>query len=460
MNKEKLSEKENFKYLVIKDLVNNKGNVLRASVKLNISKSQVYKLMKNFKTNGINAFSHKSKGTTPKNKIDDNTKNKIIDLYNKKYYDSNLLHFTELLKEYENINYSHQTIRNILKDAHIISLKAHKRTKKDFKKKLKEMSKKSVDNEFIETIEQKIERIDLSPHPKREKSKYFSELVQMDASSFKFLEDDITYHLHLAIDDCTNTVLGAYLDTQETLKGYYNILYQIILNYGTPAKIYTDRRTVFEYKKLNSKDVDKDTYTQFSYACLQLGIEIKTTSVAQAKGLIEKTNSTFQSRLPIDLRIAGIKSLEQANIFLKSYIKKYNDKFALQINNNKNVFEIQEDMSLVNIILGIISERTIKKDHSLKYINNYYFPINDNNEKIYFNYRTKVLVIKAFDGSLLANVDNKIYRLELITSHKEYSEEFDLENPKLEEKAKKKWFPPKNHPWRHFTFSKHLEKLE
>ena len=65
--------------------------------------------------------------------------------------------------------------------------------------------------------------------------------------------------------------------------GYYNVLHQILTTYGIPYSFYTDKRTVFEYRRKESASLEKDTFTQFSYACNQLGIEIKTTSVPEAK---------------------------------------------------------------------------------------------------------------------------------------------------------------------------------
>ncbi len=108
----------------------------------------------------------------------------------------------------------------------------------------------------------------------------------MNASVHLWFGDQRLY-LHAAIDDSTSIIVGAYFDTLETLHGYYQVLYQILTNYGIPGMFYTDARTVFEYKNKKMKDVGKDTFTQFSYACKQLGIEIKTTSVAQAKGRAE-----------------------------------------------------------------------------------------------------------------------------------------------------------------------------
>lgn len=79
-------------------------------------------------------------------------------------------------------------------------------------------------------------------HPRRARCKYAGEMIQMDAASFEWIDGQI-WHLHLAIDDATNEVVGAYFDTQERL----NVFYQILTNYGIPAMFYTERRTVFEH---------------------------------------------------------------------------------------------------------------------------------------------------------------------------------------------------------------------
>ena len=88
--------------------------------------------------------------------------------------------------------------------------------------------------------------------------------------------------------------MGAYFDPQETLNGYYHVLYQILTDYGIPHMLFTDRRTVFEYKQKKSSSVEEDRFSQFSYACKQLSIEIKTNSVAQAKGRVERMFQTLQ----------------------------------------------------------------------------------------------------------------------------------------------------------------------
>ena len=103
---------------------------------------------------------------------------------------------------------------------------------------------------------------------------------------------------------------------------------------------YTDRRTIFEYKrKINAFD-DDDTFTQFSYACHNLGVDIKTTSIAQAKGRMARRlkSDVPVTRLPIELRRAHITHIESANEFLRSYLKKFNDRFALRLNTTTNLY--------------------------------------------------------------------------------------------------------------------------
>ena len=82
-------------------------------------------------------------------------------------------------------------------------------------------------------------------------------------------------------------------------------------------------------------------YKRQAYACKQLGVELGSSSVPQAKGRVERLNQTLQSRLPVELRLAGITTIDAANEFLNSYIKEFNEKFALPLHGIKSVFEVQ-----------------------------------------------------------------------------------------------------------------------
>lgn len=215
---------------------------------------------------------------------------------------------------------------------------------------------------------------------------------------------------------------------------------------------YTDRRTVFEYRQKRSKKVEDDTFTQFSYACKQLGVEIKTTSIAQAKGRVERAFQTLQQRLPIALRLAGITELKEANVFLNSYIKKYNAKFALPINSTKSVFENQPEIETIHQILAVLSERTVDSGHCIKYKSNYYKTMDAQGLQVYYHRGTKGLVIETFDKRLLFSINDHVYELEEVPVRETHSKEFDIKA--ADTPPQKRNIPGPRHPWRSDTFLK------
>ena len=219
---------------------------------------------------------------------------------------------------------------------------------------------------------------------------------------------------------------------------------------------FTDRRTVFEYKQKKTPTTEEDTFTQFGYACKQLGVEIQTSSVPQAKGRVERLFQTLQSRVPLELKLAGITTIEQANVFLNSYIKEFNAKFALEINHTKSVFEKQPSVENINLTLAVLADRKIDCGHCLRFETKYYIPNDGNNNPTYFRKGTDALVIKAFDGGLFVSIGNKIYGLKEIPSHKATSKNFDFTEDKP--KKRKRYLPPMSHPWKQASFQAYLEK--
>lgn len=190
----------------------------------------------------------------------------------------------KLLAKYEDINISRSAVNSILMGENILSPMAQRKTKKKVRRLLREQKKKATTKKKITKISEKLIAIE-DAHPSRPRCAYTGEMVQMDASEHVWFGNNKT-HLHAAVDDATGAIIGAYFDHQETLNGYYNVLEQILKTRGIPYMFFTDRRTVFEYKKKKSPSVEEDTFTQFGYACKQLGIEIKTSSVPEAKGRV------------------------------------------------------------------------------------------------------------------------------------------------------------------------------
>ena len=453
MRKVELRMNEEYKYRIIKKLVETDGNKKRAASKLNCTVRTVNRLIIKYKSEGKSAFIHGNRGRIPSTAISLDTKNKIISLYINEYSNANFSHFCEIVHREFNIKISDTTLNKWLREEDIISPKARRRTKKLLKQQLKTKMKNSKSKKIKNDIKNSISLIDeKDAHPRRPRSKYVGEMIQMDASSFHWIDNEL-WHLH-----ADGKIVGAYFDYQETLKGYYNVLHQILTNHGIPALFYTDRRTVFEYKRKDRAFDDEDTFTQLSYACHNLGIDIKTTSVPQAKGRVERLNQTLQSRLPVELKYARITNIEDANKFLNSYIKKFNDQFALQLNTTKSVYEKQPDIEEINHTLTVLSPRKIDSAHCIRFKNKYYLPVSDKNVKRYFSNKTDCMVIEAFDGSLYVNILDTLYLMEEVPEHERFSKEFDDEPDIKEKKVKKKYIPPMTHPWKRASYNNYVQK--
>ena len=458
MRKAELRMNEKEKYDVIKELVDHNGNKNRACEKLNLSRRQIDRLIILYKEKGKYGFVHGNRNKKPVNSIDRSISEDIILLYKNKYQDWNFYHFKEFLEINENIKVSYDFIYKTLTKEGFISPKARKKTKRKFKKQQllneKKINMAMSDEQINNIINHELSLED--SHPRGEKPKYFGEIIEQDGSIHVWF-GGIKTCLHLAIDKATSTIVGAYFDKQETLNGYYNVLYQILTNYGIPYKFLTDNRTVFNYMSLNpdKRTSDKDVLTQYGYACKQLGIELKTTSVSQAKGLIERTNGTFQGRLVNELKLNGITTIEDANKYLTEvFVPYFNQRFAMDYKKFPSVFESSPSEEKINYTLAVLTPRKIDNGNSIKFKNKYYQPYLDNEIKCFLP-KTECLVIKAFNRDLLVTIDESVYELKELTRNERFSKEFD-EIPEIKEI--KKYIPPMTHPWKVEYFKKQLKK--
>ena len=459
MGKVELRMKEQKKYEVIKELVEHGGNKERAALKLGITIRQVNRLIIIYKERGKEGFVHGNRSRKPATTLNKSLSEDIILLYKTKYQDFNFSHFKEYLEEEENIKVSYKFIYDTLTKEGILSPKARKRTIKEYIKKqlLKEKKINLAMNEkqINEIVNHEI-NLEYS-HPRGEKPKYFGEIIEQDGSIHLWFGDKKTC-LHLAIDKATSIIVGAWFDNQETLNGYYHVLYQILNNYGIPYRFLTDNRTVFNYMLLNpdKRTSEKDVLTQYGYACKQLGIDLNTTSVSQAKGLIERTNGTFQGRLVNELKLNGITTIEEANKYLTEvFVPKFNSKFAMDYHKFKSVFEIAPSEEVINYTLAILTPRKIDNGNSIKYKNKYYQPYLNNEIKCFLP-KTECLVINAYNGELLVAIDEQVLELKELSRNERFSKEFDEEV--VEKQEKEKYIPPMTHPWKIEYFKNQIEK--
>ena len=200
---------------------------------------------------------------------------------------------------------------------------------------------------------------------------------------------------------------------------------------------------------------EKDVLTQYGYACKQLGIELETSSVSQSKGLVERTNGTFQGRLVNELKLNGITTIEKANKYLlEVFVPDFNQRFAMDYKKFESVFEASPSEEKINYTLAVLSPRKIDNGNSIKYYGKYYQPYLNNELKCFLP-KTECLVIKAYNGDLLVAIDEQVLELRQLARNEKFSKEF---NEEAEVKEVKKYVPPMSHPWKLASFKKQMQK--
>jgi transposase len=443
------------KYETIKSLADCDGNKLRAAARLGCTVRTVNRMLAGYKEKGKEHFVHGNRGRKPARTIPDRERQLIADLYRTKYFDANFKHFTELLASEEGICVSAGTTRNILMKERLLSPKATRKTKRRIKKELETKKAAAKTKKEAAAIQNAIISVE-DAHPRRPRCVNFGEMLQTDACSHNWFGKEKST-LHIAVDDATGMIVGAFFDAQETLEGYYNVFYQILTDYGIPYMFFTDRRTVFEYKSKAEADKkpETDTFTQFAYACKRLGVEIKTSSVPQAKGRVERMFQTLQGRLPVLMRLAGVTTVERANAFLNHYIKEHNAKFALTSYNIPSVFEKQPDPEKINLTLAVLAPRKVDAGHSVRFENKYFKTVARSGIEACFRKGTDGLVVKAFDKRLFFCVGEEVYALEEIPLHERESKNFGPQKPV--EPPKPRYVPPMSHPWKRKSFETYLK---
>lgn len=451
----KLNMFEERKYEIIKKVYNKQYSKERAELKLDLSRRQINRLVKKYELEGKAGFVHGNTNKKPSTTISDCTKKRILELYQNKYESFNVTHFVEKLNEVEKIKVSYTTVRNLLFENHLLSPRAFRKTKKLKRKELQELeqTKNKLSTHEAKQLNE-IEGVNpLKAHPTRARKKYFGELLQMDASQHDWFKSGTHVHLHTAIDDATGTVVGAYFDRQETLNAYYEISRQFLTTYGIPYELLTDNRTVFEYKKKKNPSEEKDSFTQYGYACHTLGIKLTTTSIPETKGKIERLWNTFQDRLSNEMALLDIQSIEEANNFLISYLPKYNKKFAFPIKDTKSAFEKLPENTTLEHVLARFSRRVVHNGHIIKYQNKQYHLQNENGQ-VFLPIKSKLMIIETLDHKLYADYQDNLYKLEEIPLRDKHSKELD--HP-IKPKVQTVYIPPQSHPWKKASYERYLK---
>jgi len=307
-----MSEKQLNRFSVISKTIGGHMTIAEAAFSLGISQRQIIRLKQGVIAEGAAFLIHKNTGRKPHHALNEKLIAEIITLKQSENYKSaNFQHFQELLQTHEKIKVSYSALHSLLTDANIKSPKKRRRFK---------------------------------PHRRRKRKPQEGLLIQMDATPFEWFGSSEKFSLHGAIDDATGNIVGLYMTKNECLHGYWEVMRQCMLTHGIPVSLYTDRHAIFLSTlagKLSIEDqlagkVVNDT--QFGRAMGELGITLIPARSPQAKGRIERLWETLQSRLPVEFKIAGISTIDQANDFLTNYLAAFNATFSVEPEDTESAF--------------------------------------------------------------------------------------------------------------------------
>jgi len=412
-----MTQEERTKLYIARSLIDGKMTIREAAEISGLSERQWKRIKKGVKEQGDAFVINKNRGRKPHNAISDEVKAQVVALKNSdKYNKANFSHFQELIEEHESLRLSKSTVYRILISNGFTSPKNH---------------------------------IHRNSHNRRKRKPRRGMLVIADASPHRWFFDDREFSLHGAVDDATGEILSLFFTPNECMEGYFEVIRDIVTIHGVPLALYVDRHTIFRSPNMDKLSIEDELSgkrikdTQFGRAMRELGINLIYAKTPQAKGRIERLWETLQSRLPVELNIAGIKSIEEANAFLKTFITKYNQKFAVEPKEPEIDFRSLDKSLNLDYILCTKETREVDNGSAFSY-NNIFYRVIRNGKTMPIIPKAKVTVLQSHKIGIKVQYSGEIYDVEQL-------DEKPKKQPKIEEKTVKRTkpiTPSPEHPWR------------
>jgi len=205
-------------------------------------------------------------------------------------------------------------------------------------------------------------------HQSRERRPRFGELIQIDGSHHDWFEGRApACCLLVFIDDATSKILSMRFEPSETTQGYLRCLEDHLKTYGRPLAYYSDKHAIFKTTRKDCVD-GRLADTQIHRALRELQIELICAHSSQAKGRVERANSTLQDRLIKEMRLRQISSIEEGNAYLNSFLSQHNKRFAVQAKNAADAHRpLYHESEGLKRILSIQATRIVTKNLEFSY---------------------------------------------------------------------------------------------
>ena len=190
-------------------------------------------------------------------------------------------------------------------------------------------------------------------------------MLHQDGSSHQWVPGQ-WWDLIVTMDDATSDIHSAFFIEEEGTMSTFRGLSEVISVNGLFCALYADRGSHYWHTSEAGGKVDRDNPTQVGRALAQLGIELIAAYSPEARGRSERMFGTLQKRLPQELRLAGISTMEEANRFLRdTFLPEHNQRFAIAPEEPGSAFV--PFAGNLDDILCIQEERTVGNDNTVRY---------------------------------------------------------------------------------------------
>ena len=302
---------------------------------LGISCRQMQRWKTRFEHEGYEGLFDRRRGIPSPKRVPLETVETVLRLYQEQYFDFNVQHFHEKLKSEHQIELSYTWVKQALQGAGLVKPRRQR-----------------------------------GKHRKRRPRRPLpGMLLHIDGSQHQWFCDHRWYDLLVIMDDATSEIYYAQLVEQESTPTVLASLREVIEQQGVFCALYSDRASHFFLTPKVGEPVDHARLTQVGRALRQLGIQMIPAYSPQARGRSERGFGTWQGRLPQELRLRKMTTVEAANQFLRSeYIKVFNLKFSVKASERGTAFVPVRRQDL-DLVFSLQHERVVARDNTVSFAN-------------------------------------------------------------------------------------------
>jgi hypothetical protein len=298
---------------------------------LGISDRHLRRIREGYEKFGYFGLLDRRRGQPSPKRVPVATVEKVLALYREQYFDLNVRHFHEKLRELHGIDLSYTWVKSALQGAGLVARQRQR-----------------------------------GAHRKRRPRRPLpGMLLHIDGSQHQWFQDERWYDLIVILDDATSEIYYAQLTEEESTLTVMAGLKEVIERKGAFCALYSDRGSHFWLTPKAGGKIDPHRLTQVGRALRELGVQMIPAYSPQARGRSERNFGTWQGRLPQELRLRAIRSLEAANRFLREhYIDEFNRRFQVPATQRGSAFVRRSSRDL-DLIFALQFERTVNRDNTV-----------------------------------------------------------------------------------------------